>query len=298
MSAQARAQGERGTVTIAGLYCYPVKSCRGFALREARLDAYGLEHDREWMVVDAEGRFLTQRERPRMALIEAALTPQALVLRAPGMGALDVPLNQRSARKERRVRVWHDWVRAVDEGPEAAAWLSAFLGLKCFLVRRDRAFRRPVDPRHARSPRDEVGFADAFPLLVVSQASLDELNARLPRPVGVERFRPNVVIESGGGGEGEGLEPYAEDGWAALRAPDGLTLHLVKPCARCPIPTVDPQTGVPDPDGEPLRTLAGYRRGPDGRVYFGQNAIHEPKAGALRVGMTLVVVPKAEAEER
>jgi len=185
-----------------------------------------------------------------------------------------------------RVRVWHDRVRAVDEGPEAAAWLSEFLEVECRLVRRDRAFRRPVDPRYARSPRDEVGFADAFPLLIVSQASLDELNARLPRPVGVERFRPNVVVE------GEGLEPYAEDGWAALRAPDGLTLHLVKPCARCPIPTVDPQTGVPDPDGEPLRTLSSYRRGPDGRVHFGQNAIHEPKAGTLRVGQTLVVVPK------
>ncbi len=268
------------------LYCYPVKSCRGIALQEAQLDEYGIQHDREWMIVDGNGRFLTQRQHPRMALIETALTPQGLQLSAPGMGTISIPLEPPSTHKEearlRRVRIWHDDVWAADEGDEVATWLSEFLGIECRLVRRGRAFHRPVDPHYATAgEHDQVGFADGFPLLLISEASLDDLNARLSKPVGIERFRPNIVVT--------GCEPYEEDRWTKLQI-GNLTLHVIKPCSRCTIPTVDPRMGKRDPDGEPLRTLATYRKGPDGRVHFGQNLIHEPKRGTLRVGDEVIVL--------
>ena len=261
-------------LVLARLYVYPVKSCRGVALEESCLDAYGLAHDREWMLVDPDGRFLTQREHPRMARIAPALTDEGLELRAPGISPL-VLLRDRSDRGLRKVRIWGDEVWAVDEGDEAAGWLSAALGIPCRLVRRDPEFMRRVPASYAISSEDRVGFADGFPLLLISQASLDDLNARLPRPVGMERFRPNLVIA--------GCDPYEEDIWKVLRINE-ITLHAVKPCSRCTIPTVDPGTGERDPRGEPLRTLTRYRRGADGKVYLGQNLVHEPKEGRLRVG--------------
>jgi hypothetical protein len=276
------------------LYCYPVKSCRGIALEEAQLDEYGIKHDREWMIVDGNGRFLTQRQHPRMALIEPALTPQALQLSAPGVETITVPSELSDAREEkarlRQVRVWHDDVWAVDEGDEVATWLSEFLGVECRLVRRGQAFHRPVDPRYAvAGEHDQVGFADGFPLLLTSQASLDDLNARLPEPVAMERFRPNLVVTD--------CEPYEEDRWTELQIGD-LTLHVVKPCSRCTIPTVDPRMGERDPNGEPLRTLATYRRNPDGKVHFGQNLIHKPKWGALRVGDEVIVLQQLGSQAR
>ena len=263
-------------LVLTRLYVYPVKSCRGLALRESRLDAYGLAHDREWMIVDPGGRFLTQREHPRMARIAPALTDEGLELRAPGISPLVLPWpGERGDRGLRRVRIWRDEVWAVDEGDEAAGWLSAVLGIPCRLVRRDPGFVRRVPASYAISSEDRVGFADGFPLLLISQASLDDLNARLSRSVGMERFRPNLVVA--------GCDPYEEDTWKVLRINE-VTLHAVKPCSRCTIPTVDPETGERDPRGEPLLTLTRYRRGADGKVYLGQNLVHEPKEGTLRVG--------------
>ncbi len=288
MGPNANAHNGGSRPKISALYLYPVKSCRGIALQEAQLDEYGIAHDREWMLVSPDGRFLTQREHPGMALITPELRPDALVLTAPGMPPLPLPLQgplQKEAQaRRRRVCIWRDEVGALDEGEGAAAWVSALLGVRCRLVRRPPGpeFARRVPAPYAVSPGgDRVGFADGFPLLLLSQASLEDLNARLSEPVEMERFRPNVVVS--------GCGPYEEDTWRAI-AVGGITLHAVKPCARCTIPTVDPGTGERDPRGEPLRTLARYRRGPDGKVYLGQNLVHVPKRGTLRVGETVEIL--------
>jgi uncharacterized protein YcbX len=269
--------GDHRTIALSELFVYPIKSCRGIRLPEARLAECGIEHDREWMVVDRDGLFLTQREHPRMALIETLLTPDALRLSAPGLEALEIPLLGEEGPRH-RVRVWSYEGTAVDQGDAAAEWLSSFLGMGCRLVRHDRAFQRPVDPAYAVGD-DRVGFADAFPLLLISQASLDDLNARLPEPIAMERFRPNLVIS--------GCAPYEEDRWRTLEI-HGVTFHVAKPCARCTVPTVDPRTG--ERGVEPLRTLATYRRDSAGKVYFGQNLIHEPKHGVLRVGDPVQII--------
>lgn len=268
-------------IVLSELWVYPVKSCRGIRLQEARLTEYGIEHDREWMVVDDAGRFLTQREHPRMALIETSLTPDALRLSAPGLETLAIPLHGEEGPR-RRVRVWSYEGAAVDRGAEAAEWLGSFLGRRCRLVQHDRAFGRSVDPTYAAGG-DRVGFADAFPFHLTSQASLDDLNARLPEPIAMERFRPNLVVS--------GCRPYEEDTWRAL-AIHGVTFHVVKPCPRCPIPTVDPRTG--ERGVEPSRTLATYRRDADGKIYFGQNLVHEPKRGVLRVGDPVQIIRRSD----
>jgi len=220
-----------------------------------------------------------------MALIAPQIRSDTLVLSAPGMPPLSLPLRDPKGASpigaEVQVRVWRDRVGAWDEGDEAAEWLSAFLGVPCRLVRRGPRSERPVPAPYAVSERDRVGFADGFPLLLLSEASLEDLNRRLPRPVEIERFRPNLVLSGG--------PPYAEDRWEVLEV-RGIRLHAVKPCARCTIPTVDPQTGERDPQGEPLRTLARYRRGEDGKVYFGQNLVHVPKEGVLRVGDRVAII--------
>ena len=260
---------------ITALYQYPLKSCRGVPLDSARVTAYGLEQDRHWMVVDAKGFFLSQRRFPRMALIEALPAGDELVLRAPGMNELRV----RSAMgNPLHVRVWgHNGV-ADDAGDAAAAWLSHYLGHPCRLVAPGPRFRRAVDPAYDRFG-SELHFADGFPFLLISEASLDHLNARLPDPVPMNRFRPNIVIG--------GCGPHAEDGWRTLKIGE-LIFHVVKPCSRCTIPTVDQSSG--ERGDEPTRTLATYRRAGDGKIYFGQNLVHETKTGVLKLGDPVTVL--------
>lgn len=261
---------------VTGLYHYPVKSCRGIALNEARLTPYGLEQDRHWMVVDKQGRFLTQRRFPRMALIEAVPDGDGLTLKAPGLPALAVPP---PGPDPLAVRVWGFDGTGVDAGDEAAAWFSAFLNYPCRLAAPTPALHRAVDDRYD-TWGSAVMYADGFPLLLISEASLDALNGRLAEPVAMNRFRPNLVIA--------GCAPHAEDGWRTLRIGDGLLFHVVKPCARCTIPTVDQVTG--ERGTEPSATLATYRQGEDKQVYFGQNVIHESKTGSVRIGDPVEVV--------
>lgn len=262
-------------MTITALYRYPVKSCRGMAVDEATITAYGLEYDRCWMVVDAKGRFLSQRRFPAMALIEAEPKGDDLILRAPGMPALMVT---QPAGDALAVQVWEHTGAARDAGDGPAAWLSGYLGTACRLVAPDPGFRRPVIADYARV-ESEVLFADGFPFLLISEASLEDLNTRLTAPVTMDRFRPNIVVG--------GCEPYAEDGWRIVQLGE-LIFHIVKPCARCAVPTVDQATGKRG--AEPLRTLAGYRRAADGKIYFGQNLVHESKSGILRVGDPVTVL--------
>ena len=257
-------------VTLRAMHLYPVKSCGGIAVDEALVIETGLEFDRAWMVVDEYGEFLSQRELPRLALVAPTLRTNDLVLRAPGMLALHLALD--AVEAPCRVRVWDDEVKAYDMGDVAAQWFGDFLGRKARLVRFDPEQKRLSEPRWSGGVEAQAAFADGFALLVVSTASLAELNRRLAErgqpPVGIERFRPNLVLD--------GLDAHGED-WIdtlTLDTDDGaVVLKLTKPCARCPIPNVDPATGITGT--EPGDTLAGYRADArlGGAITFGMNAV-------------------------
>lgn len=270
------------TVTVTGLYHYPIKSCADTALSAATLDPRGIRHDRELMIVDAAtGKFLTQRELPRIALIAPRLTASELSVTAPGVEALTVPIVTTGTTQQ--VVVWRDTCDAVDQGDEIAGWLGAFLGRDCRLVRMADDFVRTVDQTYATSPADQVGFADGFPCLLIAQESLDDLNTRLAEPLPMDRFRPNIVISGGA--------PFGEDRVASLRIGD-MVFHATKACTRCQITTVDQATG--ETGKEPLRTFAAFRRVKRG-VLFGQNLIHAT-TGTIRVGDPVEALAAKEPE--
>lgn len=255
--------------TIAALFIYPVKGCRGIALSSARVTQRGLEHDREWMVVDTAGRFVTQRVEPRLASIATAITASSLVLTVPGGEPLELPLAQSGIAGA--VTVWGDTVPGIDQGAAAAAWLSSHLAGAYRLVRFDSAARRLCNPEYAGASGAHTAFADGYPLLVLSEASLDDLNTRLATPLPIDRFRPNLLLS--------GVDAYDEDYIDEIASGD-VTLKMVKPCTRCQVTTIDQRTlerGL-----EPLRTLAGYRHNAllDG-VAFGMNAIVTAGDGAM-----------------
>ncbi|MES2354079.1 MAG: MOSC N-terminal beta barrel domain-containing protein [Pseudomonadota bacterium] len=246
---------------ITGLTIYPVKSCRGIDLKEANLAATGLEYDRQWMIVDEEHRFLTQRTLPRMALIHTALTDTNLVLTAVNQPELIVPIEHQYHCIT--VRVWDDICDGQDAGDNAAVWLSAFLNCKVRLVRFNPAFQRISDKQYTGEFMARNAYADGFPILLISQASLNDLNDRLITPLPMNRFRPNIVID--------GIGAFEEDYIAQLSAP-GLRLKPVKPCARCEITTTDQDTGMRS--GEPLLTLSTYRNNEQLQgIIFGQNVV-------------------------
>ena len=271
-------------VTLAGLGLHPVKSCAALAPREALVVETGLEFDRAWMVVDEHGEMLTQRRWPRMALVRPTMRRDDVVLRAPGMLALHLSLD--AVEAPTRVRVWDDVVKAYDMGDLAAQWFSDFLGLRCRLARFDPDDKRISDRAWTGEAEGQAAFADAFALLVISSASLAELNRRLAAgglaPVGLERFRPNLVLD--------GLEAFEEDfvDEIVFDADGGpVRIRLVKPCVRCGIPNVDPATG--EPGAEPGRTLAAFRADAAmaGGITFGMNAIVlDGVERVLRVGQT------------
>ncbi|MFM0505222.1 MOSC domain-containing protein [Paraburkholderia caffeinilytica] len=281
--------------TISELFVYPIKSCAGVALNEARLLATGLEYDRRWMVTDPNGAMLTQRAYPRMALITVEFGDQELVIRAPGMSELRTPLDPAELGAPQKVQtvVWRDTAYGLDTGEESATWFSGFLGIPARLLHFNPERERIVDPDYTDSVGGAIThFADGFPLLVVGQASLDDLNVRLNRKgapsIPMDRFRPNVVLT--------GLDAYEEDYVESLHidgaADEGVQLQLVKLCARCPMPTIDQAKGAPDPDwpNEPTDTMSVYRANPQrgGAVTFGNNALVARGAGAwLRVGQTV-----------
>jgi hypothetical protein len=263
------------TASLDALCVYPLKGGRGIAAERWPLDAFGLRFDRRWMAVTPEGRAITQRTHPRLALISPLLGPDSLTLRAPDGAPLVLPLEAPSA-PHRVVRIWGDIVAAADLGDGAARWITDALGAAARLVHMPGDSVREVNRAYGREG-DRVGFADAYPFLLVSQGSLDDLNRRLERPVPMNRFRPNLVVE--------GVAPFAEDGWARIEI-GGVAFDVVKPCARCTVPTIDQDTA--ERGQEPIRTLAMYRRaGTD--VYFGQNLIHRG-AGELAVGAAAVVL--------
>jgi uncharacterized protein YcbX len=271
-----------GRTTITALHTYPVKSCRGIALTRARIDATGLADDRHWMLVRPNGRFVTQRELPRLALIVTSVDASALTLSAPGVSSLVVPRD--AGETLRDVTVWKFNGRGIDCGESAARWCSDFLETPLRLVRFDADTPRECSREWTRDTRAVTEFSDGYPMLVISRASLADLNSRLPKPLPMERFRPNIVID--------GVEAYDEDRIHELRA-DGIALRIVKPCARCAITTTDQQTGERDGE-EPLATLRKYRFDSELRgVLFGQNVIPAQGIGAtLHVGQDLEIAWK------
>jgi uncharacterized protein YcbX len=257
---------------------YPVKSCKGLTLTRASLTPFGLELDRRWMVVDANNTFVSQRSLPSMALIEPLPSDRTLRLKAPGMEDLEVSIPPTEA-SPRPVNIWEDVCAALDCGDGAARWFSQFLGTACRLVSIGTDYKRAVNPNYA-ADNDQVSFADAFPLLLISSASLRDLNARLDTPIPMNRFRPNIVVS--------GCDPYAEDQWQRVSI-GPVTFRVSKPCARCTVPTVDQTTGIAGQ--EPLATLATYRKGRDGKVFFGQNMINEQKSGEIVLGSEVTILP-------
>jgi uncharacterized protein YcbX len=263
---------------VSELYFYPVKSCAGVKLTSAQIGQRGIIGDRLWMVVNEKGKFLTQRELPRMALIEPRLSNAGtLSLNAPGMPTLEIqPRSLASQAPTQVVKIWNDDCQAIDEGQEAAQWFSCFLKKTCRLVRMADAFKRQVDQKYAPSPDNEAAFQDGFPFLLISQESLLDLNQKLDDPLDMNRFRPNIVIS--------GCQPFAEDKWQSINI-GSITFDIVKPCARCVITTIEQTTGLMG--SEPLKTLSSYRL-KNGKVLFGQNLTYR-NIGHIALGDEVIV---------
>ncbi|MCY0966574.1 MOSC domain-containing protein [Parathalassolituus penaei] len=263
---------QEAELVITGLFVYPVKSCAGMSVDSLELSAEGVVGDRRYMIVAPDGRFLTQRQLPAMAWIIPRWSEGQLVLGFDGKGECVEGVGD-----EQLVTVWRDEVIARDCGDEMAAWLESVLGRPCRLVKMPETTHRQVDLRYAEEG-ELVGFADGFPLLVTSETSLAAISREWGKPLQMERFRPNVVINGGDAG-------FEELVWRRLDVSDG-SLLLVKPCERCVIPQRDPVTQVRDADLLPvLQQLCTV----DGKIIFGQNAIARGLS-SLQVGQRLTVV--------
>ena len=253
--------------TVCDLFIYPVKSTRGIAKSSARVAATGFEWDRQWMVIDGKGCFLSQRTHPQLTQIAPEIHADALVLNAPPLPQLSVPFSDGGER--RAVRVHEDRCVGVDQGPAAGEWVSAVVGQPVRLVRVPRTSERIANPKFAGTTRAPMGFADGYPMLVCNQASLEDLNQRMPAPIPMERFRPNIVLA--------GLAPWAEHHIDTLTIGE-VTLRLVKPCTRCSIPSIDQHTGRPSMNPVPVLRAFRFNRELRG-VTFGENAVIVAGAG-------------------
>lgn len=269
---------------MAALFRYPLKSAAGVACNSLELDRFGVRDDRRWMIVDDLGAPVTQREQPTLAKLSAGLTADGRLKMswhddsgvARGGGIEVAPPPSGAARIP--VTIWGDTVALPLADERSAAWLAERVGSAARLAYMPADVERPVNPRYAE-PGHRTALTDGYPLHLIGSGSLDDLNARLDAPVGVERFRPNIFIEE--------TEPFDEDDWIDVRVGE-CQLEIVKPCPRCTVTTVDPATGVRGK--EPLATLAKYRRRDDG-VMFGQNALHQGR-GTLRVGDAVEVLSR------
>ena len=265
------------SVVVSHLFVYPLKSARGVCVPHAQVTPRGLAGDRRWMVVDSSGVFVTGRTHPHMLLLRTQQTESGLQLQAPDG-------RQRLIRRPQPdgptavVQVWNDQVVGHMAAPEDSAWLSSVLGLTCRLVYMADQTLRQVDEAHAPKG-DVVSFADGFPLLLTTDGSLRDLNERLDAPVEMSHFRPNLVLS--------GVSAFAEDHWTEVRIGEAV-FGVAKPCARCVLTTVNPTTAVRHASGEPLRTLATYRKGPGG-ILFGQN-LTVRRGGRIAVGDPVTVI--------
>lgn len=267
--------------TLTGISLYPIKALGKIDLPQSDVTDLGLAGDRRWVLADTDGQFITQRSHPQLAQIQVAQiqvvqtrgnqSGELLQVSAPGSGSLDLSPPANGARGA--VTVWKDTVSGAQGSSLANDWFSNFLGQDCRVFFMDGACVRPVAMPEGQPGQHQVSFADGFPCLLASTASLDLLNSKLAQPVNMDRFRPNLVVT--------GCQPHAEDGWNRFRI-GGAVFRAIKPCSRCKVPTVDQETGlIPDP-GEPVRTLATYRTQPGG-IMFGVNLVVEEE-GVIALG--------------
>jgi uncharacterized protein len=254
---------------LSRIFVYPIKSAGGIEVSTAFLETSGPSKDRRWMLIDADGLFLSQRKVPRMALIKPRFDGPDLAVEAPGMPPLVIP-PWSGEGDWISVQIWRDSLRLPHPNQSYSDWFSEFLERPCRLVHLPDSVTRGIEPPF-EDTKWRVSLADGYPLLLITQESLDLLNQRLPSPVEMERFRPNLVIAD--------AAPHEEDTWASVQI-GSVEIAVVKPCARCSIVLVDPRTGRAGL--EPLKTLAGYRRMPRS-VLFAQNALIV-NGGHLRVG--------------
>jgi uncharacterized protein YcbX len=263
-------------ITLSNLTYYPIKACRGFDVSESFVERMGLANDRRMMVVTPEGEFLTQREHPKLALITPTLINDSLTLSAPNFDSIRIAVQKSGAIFP--VNIWSsENVSAVDQGDESARWLSDWLGVPVRLVRFADGFRRGLNPAYAINADDRTAFADGYPILIISEESLQDLNAKMDAPVPMNRFRPNVVVK--------GCAPFEEDAWKRIKI-GGIEMALVKPCPRCVVTTIDKETL--EKNKEPLKTLGKYRKHELGAI-FGMNTI-PLNEGKLEVGMEVEIL--------
>lgn len=279
-------------LTLSALYIYPIKSLSGIAVSEAVVEEKGFRYDRRFMLVSPSGDFMTQRTNSHMALIDVAIVDDTLRVwhrtQPDDVLVLPLTLSPDTSGETMPVSIWDDEnVSAIVVSAEADRWFSDALEKPCRLVFMPDSTRRPVDPTYDRPDErgrsSAVSFADGYPYLLIGQPSLDNLNQRLPQPIGMERFRPNIVVS--------GSVPYDEDAWQQFRI-GAITFYGVKPCARCILTTIDPATGLKGP--EPLRTLATHRQWKH-KILFGQNVLPDAgTSGLLRVGQSVEIINRAE----
>jgi uncharacterized protein YcbX len=268
--------------TISELNIYPLKSGRAIPQQQVRLGVTGFEWDRHWMAASPDGVFMSQRTQPRLARVVPEIAEDTLTLRAPGMEPLCVPAKPEGLSQP--ARVWKDSITSLDLGDGPAKWLTEAVGLPARLLRISPALDRRAKEEFAGPTPAPLSFADGFPILFCNAASLAYLNARMPSPIGMERFRPNIVLD--------GLEPFEEDRISELRF-DGVTLRLVKPCTRCVITSTDQLTG--ELSTNPLPVLRAFRFNTTHMgVTFGENAVIAHGVGqVLKRGATCSVVHRA-----
>ncbi|QHT71881.1 MOSC domain-containing protein [Rhodocytophaga rosea] len=257
-------------MVLSEINIYPIKSLGGISLSSARIEERGLQFDRRWMLVDAQKQFMTQRKIHKMALIKASLHDSHLQVDMMGKSALHIPFLPQTDETA-TVTIWDDTCQGVIVSQEANEWFSDALQMPCKLVYMPDNSIREVDHRYAKN-NEIVSFADAYPFLLIGQASLDDLNQRLPEAVPMNRFRPNLVVTTD--------IPFAEDRWKSIRVGDTI-FHLAKPCARCVLTTIDQQTG--NAGKEPLKTLSGYRT-INNKVLFGQNLLWGRQGNQIQLG--------------
>ncbi|MBE7436101.1 MAG: MOSC domain-containing protein [Anaerolineales bacterium] len=263
-------------ISVSNLTYFPIKACKGFDVTSTYIERMGLENDRRMMVVTPDGRFLTQREYPRLALVTPTLQNEAVVLSAPDFDSIQIHIQ--SSGTPIPVEIWSSkGVDAIDQGDDAAGWLSDWLNISVRLVRITDGFKRKLNPAYAVNSDDHTGFADGYPILIISEESLQDLNSRLDSAVPMNRFRPNLVVK--------GCEPFAEDAWKRIRIGD-VEMALVKPCPRCVVTTIDKETLAKSK--EPLKTLEKFRRHELGAI-FGMNTI-PLNEGKVEVGMEVEVI--------
>ena len=271
--------------TITEINVYPLKSGAPVTLDAATVEPRGLEHDRRWMLVDDDGQTITAREVPTLVHVRATVETSGLTLSAPGTSTLQVPPVDAADGSTRKAFVFDVPVQGVGYPPEVDSWISSYLGTTCHLVHMASTCVRDVRAENGGRPGDEVSFADECPLLLISQGSLRDLNARAPRPVSMAQFRPNLVVSDLG-------VAYPEDDWKKIRVGE-VEFDCAQACKRCVFTTIDPETATRDADQEPLRTLSTYRRRGAGGPAFGVHLIPRLRAqgpGIVSRGDTVEVL--------